>query len=67
VQLAGGHLLAAVGHAVDGERAHTADTLTAVVVEVDGLLALVYEFLVHDVEHLEERGVGRDISYLILL
>ena len=65
VQLAGRYLFAAVGYAVDGERAHTADTLAAVVVEVNGLLALVYELLVHDVEHLEEGSLIRDVLGLV--
>ena len=37
---------------IDVERAHTADPFTAVVVEDDGLLALAYQLLVEDVEHL---------------
>ena len=65
VQLAGRHLLAAVGHTVDGERAHTADALAAVVVEMDGLLAFVDEFFIHDIEHLEERSFVRDVLCLV--
>ena len=65
MQLAGGHLLAAVRHAVDGEGAHTADTFAAVVVEHDGFLAFVHEFLVHDVEHFKERSLIRDVLSLV--
>ena len=60
-----GTLAGTVGMAVDVQRAHAADTLAAVVVEGHGLLALVYEVVVQDVEHLEERGVGRDVLYLV--
>ena len=44
--------------AVDIEGAHAADTLAAVVVKHDGLLALFDEALVEDIEGLKERGVG---------
>ena len=50
---------------VDVERAHTADTLAAVMVEHEGLLAFVDEFLVQDVEHLEERGIIGNIVHLV--
>ena len=66
VDLAGrGTLARAVCVAVDVQRAHAADTLAAVVVEGHGLLALVYEVVVQDVEHFEERGVGRDVLHLV--
>ena len=60
-----GALAGTVGVAVDVQRAHAADTLAAVVVEGHGLLALVDEVVVQDVEHLEERGVGRDVFNLV--
>ena len=41
-----------VGVAIDIERAHAADTLAAVVVEVNGLLAFLHQLFVEDVEHL---------------
>ena len=47
--------------AVDVQRAHAADPFAAVVVECHGLLALVDQVVIQDVEHLEERGVGRDV------
>ncbi len=65
VQLAGCYLLATVGHTVDGEGAHAADAFAAVVVEVNGLLALVNKPFVDDVEHLEEGGVIRDVGSLV--
>ena len=49
---------------VDIERAHTADTFAAVVVEYERLLAFFYELLVEDVEHFEEGSVARDILHL---
>ena len=42
--------------AVDVQRAHTADTLAAVVVERHGLLALVDQVVVQNIQHLEKRG-----------
>ena len=66
VELAGGNLaLRAVCVAVDTQRASTADTLTAVVVECYGLFTLVDELVVEDVEHLQERAFGRDIFHNI--
>ena len=65
VQLAGRHLLAAVGHTVDGERTHAADALAAVVIEVDGFLAFVDKLLIHNIEHLEERSFVRDVLRLV--
>jgi len=61
----GGRLAGAVRVAVDVQRAHAADALAAVVVEGHGLLALVDEVVVQDVEHLEERGVGRNVLDLV--
>ena len=55
----------AVCTTIDVQRAHTADTLAAVVVECHRLLAFVNKVIVQDIEHLEERGVGRDIIDLI--
>ena len=67
VELAGGGaaLGLAVGRSVDVKRAHAADTLTAVVVEDEGFLAGFDEFLVHDVEGLEEGGVVGNILQLM--
>jgi hypothetical protein len=39
---------------VDVERAHTADAFAAVVVESDGLLVVVYELLVENIESFKE-------------
>jgi hypothetical protein len=52
---------------VDHHAARTADSLTAIVLECDGLLALQREAVVDDVEHLEERGVGADLVGPVLL
>ena len=68
VDLAGrGSLAGTVGLSVDVQRAHAADTLAAVVVEGHRLLALVDEIVVQDVEHFEERGVGRNVLHLVAL
>src|SRR6266478_2120496 len=58
-------MAAAVWHPVDEEPARSADALAAIVLERDGLLAVLDELLVHDVEHLEERHVGRDAIDLV--
>ena len=50
---------------VDVKRAHTADTLAAVVVEHERLLTSIDEFLVEDVEHLQERSVVGDVLHLV--
>ena len=52
--------------AVHIERAHAADAFAAVVVKDDGLLAVLYQTLVEDVECLEERCVrgGLDIGII---
>ena len=67
VELAGGSAAfgLAVGRAVDVEGAHTADTLAAVVVEDERLLAGSDELLVHDVEGLEEGGVIGNVLQLV--
>ena len=69
VELAGGDaIIVAVGTSVDVESAHAADALPTVVVEADGVGDMVVdELLVEDVEHLEERAVGRDVADLICL
>ena len=51
--------------AVDVERAHAADTLTAIVIEEDRLAAFVDKLLVKYVEHLEERAALRDVLQLV--
>ena len=67
IELAGGcaALGLAVRCAVDIERAHTADTLAAVVVEDERLLAGCDELFVHDVEGLEEGGVIGNVLQLV--
>ena len=49
---------------VDVERAHTADALTAVVVEHERLLAFFYQLLVENIKHFEERCITGDIFHL---
>lgn len=49
---------------VDIKRAHAANTLTTVVVEDKRLLAVLYQLLVKDVQHLEEGGITRDVLHL---
>ena len=68
VQLArGGAALRAVGLAVDHQRARAADALATVVVEDDGVLALLDQPLVEDVEQLEERCLVADLGDLVRL
>ncbi len=50
----GGSHLGPVGQTVDHHTAGPADALAAVVIEGDGLLALVRQALVEEVEHLQE-------------
>ena len=61
-RLAGGdRLFVGVGNAVDGEGAHAADSFSAVVVEVNGVTAIVDDAFIDDVEHLKEGGRGRNV------
>src|SRR6267143_1870597 len=53
-----GSALGSVSDAVDHESAHAADPFPAIVVERNWLFTLRDEFLVEDVEHLQERHVG---------
>jgi len=67
VQLAeAGAVLGAVGLAIDHHAAHTADPFPAVVVEGDGLLALLQQVFIDHVEHFEERHVLADVRGLEL-
>ena len=65
VELTGGGtgFCLAVGRAVDVEGAHTADSFTAVVVKDEGFFALFNQFLVEDVEHLEEGSVVGNVVH----
>src|SRR5258706_6155866 len=53
------------GPSVNEEPPRAADALAAIVLEGDGLLAVLYELLVQDVEHLEERHLGRHATDLV--
>ncbi len=67
VQLAGGGSGGrTVGMSVDVQRAHTADTFTAVVVEYYGLFVVVDELFVKYVESFKERGVGISVNRISL-
>jgi hypothetical protein len=58
VGLAGRHaFVRAVGFAADHQRARAADAFATIVVERNRVFAFVGEFLVHHVEHFEERHV----------
>ena len=62
VKLASGNALhGAVGMTVDVQRAHAADTFTAVVVEYYGFFALFDQLLVEHVEHFQERASGGNV------
>src|SRR5207244_12408246 len=61
LQLAdGGPAVGSVRDAVHDEAAHAADPLPAVGVEGDGVLALLHESFVHDVERLARHVVSRE-------
>ena len=67
INLAGSNaLLRTVSMTVDVQRTHTADTLAAIVVECNRLLAFVYEVVVENVQHFEERCIGRNVLNLVL-
>ena len=54
-----------MGVSVDVERAHSTNTLAAVVVKHDGFFTLLDELLVENVKRFEERGVGGDVIELV--
>jgi hypothetical protein len=56
-----------VGEAVDQQRAGAADALTAVGVERDRRAVALDDPLVEDVQHLQHRGLGVDVGYLVAL
>ena len=67
VELAGGYALhRTVGVTVDVERAHAADTFTAVVIEYHGLFTFFYELLVEHVEHFKEAAAGGNIVEVVV-
>ena len=49
------------------QRAHTADTLAAIVVEYDWLFALVDQTLIQNVQHFQERDTLVDLVDLVSL
>ena len=51
----------AVRDAIDDQTAHAADALAAVRIEGDGVFSLLDQSFVDDVEHFEERHVGRHL------
>jgi hypothetical protein len=58
VQLAnGGAFEASVRLAIDHEAAHAADAFAAIVIESDGILALLDQPLIQHVQHFEKRHV----------
>ena len=68
VQLAGGDTLhGAVGMAVDVQRAHTADTFAAVVVEYYGFFTGFDKLLIEHIEHLEEAAAGGNAVEVVVL
>jgi hypothetical protein len=68
VKLAGGSTaLRAVGTTVDDHTAHAADALTAVMIKGYGVLPRGDEALVHNVHHLQKRGVVGDASGFYVL
>src|SRR4029077_1523646 len=57
----------AMRHAVDHHAARPADPLATIVIERDRHPSRLYEPLVDDVEHLEERHVRADLARVVLL
>ena len=54
-----------VGDTVNGHRAHSADSLAAIVVEVNRVFAVLDESFVDDVDHFEEGSRCRDFLGLV--
>ena len=68
MELAGRHAAhRSVGTAVDYQRARTADTFAAVVVEYDGFLFLFHQLFVQHVQHFQERHIGRNVGHFVFL
>lgn len=69
VQLAGrgAVLVRAVGHAVDDDTAHPADTLTAVRIEGNWFLTLSEQLLVEDIQHFQEGSVLGYVGKVIFM
>ena len=62
VQLADGDgAVGTVGDTVDGQGTHPANSLAAVVVEVNGFTSILDDAFVDDVEHLQKRRLDRNI------
>ena len=65
-QLAGGYLVVrTVGTAIHIQGTGTANALTAVVVEGDGLDALANELIVQDIQHFEKRSIFLHIRNVV--
>jgi hypothetical protein len=60
-------VLLTMRYAIDGQGAHSTNSLTAVMVEVDGHTSLDKDSLIHDVQHFEEGSLRRNISSRIFL
>ncbi len=67
VELAGGAAAGAVWHAVDRERAGSADALAAIRIKLDRLDVFARESRVDDVEHFQERGIGGNVLGFVIL
>ena len=69
MQLAGGGavLVRAVGHAVDDDTTHPADTLTTVRIESHWFLTLSEQLFVEDIQHLQEGSVLGYVGKVIFM
>ena len=66
VELAGCYLLVgSVRVSVDIQRAHTADALSTIVVESDGVFVLSNQLFVEDVHHLQERSALENVLQFV--
>ena len=61
----GGAALFRMGDAIDRHGAHAADSFAAVVVEMNGIVAVLDEAFVDDIDHLQEGSRSRDFLGLI--
>src|SRR5438552_6627022 len=59
-------MIGTVRFSVNGERAGSANALAAIGVERDWLLAASEQNFVQNVEHLEKRGVRRNVAHAVI-
>ena len=65
MQLARCSLLGSVRAAVDIQAAHPTDSLAAIVIEMNRVFAFWDEAFVQNIQHLQERHIGRYVIHII--